>query len=69
MENNDKDKSTWVYTDIVKDHFKNPRNIWTKDDTFVPDGEGEVGAISCGDQMKIGITVKDNKITKLRRSH
>ena len=66
MENNDSKKSNWVYTDIVKDHFKNPRNIWKKEDTFEPDGVGEVGAISCGDQMKIGITVKDDKITKLK---
>ncbi|MGH4036937.1 MAG: iron-sulfur cluster assembly scaffold protein [Sphaerochaeta sp.] len=66
MDYKDQIKAGWVYTDIVKDHFKNPRNIWKKDDDFQPDGEGEVGAISCGDQMKIGIKVKDGKITKLK---
>jgi nitrogen fixation NifU-like protein len=61
-----KSSGNWVYTDIVKDHFKNPRNIWKKDDNFAPDGVGKVGAISCGDQMEIGIKVKDGVIEDLK---
>ncbi|MCH3917881.1 MAG: iron-sulfur cluster assembly scaffold protein [Spirochaetia bacterium] len=56
----------WVYTDIVKDHFMNPRNIWKREEHFEPDGVGEVGSLACGDQMRIGIQVKDDKIVKLR---
>lgn len=56
----------WVYTDVVKDHFMNPRNIWRKEDDFEPDGVGEVGSLACGDQMRIGIKVKDNKIEDIR---
>lgn len=58
--------SDWVYTDTVKDHFVNPRNIWKKDENFEPDGMGEVGSLACGDQMRVGIKVADDKITALR---
>ncbi len=56
----------WVYTDTVKDHFMNPRNLWKEGEDFVPDGVGEVGSLACGDQMRVGIKVKDDKITDLR---
>lgn len=58
--------SQWVYTDTVKDHFMNPRNIWERGDVFTPDGEGEVGSLACGDQMKIGIKVEDGIIVDLK---
>ena len=45
----------WVYTDTVKDHFMNPRNIWKDDEDFSADGTGEVGSLACGDQMRVGI--------------
>ncbi|MDY4889071.1 MAG: iron-sulfur cluster assembly scaffold protein [Sphaerochaetaceae bacterium] len=56
----------WVYTDTVKDHFINPRNIWRKEDEFEPDGFGEVGSLACGDQMRVGIKVADGKISDIR---
>ena len=58
--------SEWVYTDTVKDHFMNPRNIWKEDEDFTPDGVGEVGSLACGDQMRVGIKVKDGRIADLR---
>lgn len=56
----------WVYTDVVKDHFMNPRNIWKKDENWEPDAFGEVGSLACGDQMRVGIIVKDDKISDIR---
>ena len=56
----------WVYTDTVKDHFMNPRNLWKEGEDFQPDGVGEVGSLACGDQMRVGIKVMDGKISDLR---
>lgn len=56
----------WVYTDTVKDHFMNPRNLWKKEENWEPDAMGEVGSLACGDQMRVGIIVKDDKIADLR---
>ena len=52
----------WAYTDIVKDHFLNPRNFLMGDEEkFKADGEGIVGNPICGDQMLVKIKVKKNK--------
>lgn len=56
----------WVYTDTVKDHFINPRNIWIKDENWQEDAFGEVGSLACGDQMRVGIKVSDDKIADIR---
>jgi len=59
--------ASWVYSDIVKEHFLNPRNFLMGDETAYPhDAEGIVGNPVCGDQMKMFIKVKDNKITDLK---
>ena len=53
----------WQYTKIVKDHFFHPRNL-VLDLSDVADfnAEGEVGSAVCGDQMKIFLKIKNNKI-------
>ncbi|MCR5761424.1 MAG: iron-sulfur cluster assembly scaffold protein [Sphaerochaetaceae bacterium] len=56
----------WVYTDVVKDHFMNPRNIWEKNEDWEPDAFGEVGSLACGDQMRVGIKVFNDKIVDIR---
>jgi NifU-like protein len=56
----------WVYTDTVKDHFMNPRNIWRKEENWEPEGVGEVGSLACGDQMRVGIKVADGKVADIR---
>lgn len=40
----------WEYTDSVKDHFLNPRNVGEVEN---PDGVGEVGSLACGDALKL----------------
>ncbi len=57
--------SAWMYTDKVKDHFFNPRNLLENaheidEDTY--DGYGQVGSPACGDMMKLWIKVEDDKI-------
>lgn len=47
---------SWAYTDTVKDHFVNPRNV-LKDDAYQEDGRGIVGNVQCGDEMLVVIKV------------
>ena len=54
--------SGWLYTDTVKDHFTNPRNILEDEDSYKDDGKGLIGNIRCGDQMLVAIKVADNRI-------
>ncbi|RKX76296.1 MAG: iron-sulfur cluster assembly scaffold protein [Spirochaetes bacterium] len=56
-------KLDWVYSDIVKDHFMNPRNILEDEESYQADGEGLAGNIKCGDQMLMVIKVEDGRIT------
>lgn len=59
----------WVYTDIVKDHFLNPRNFLMGDESkFKCDAVGLVGNPICGDQMKMFIKVdkETDTITDIR---
>jgi nitrogen fixation NifU-like protein len=57
------DRMDWVYTDIVKDHFMNPRNVLEDEASYEEDGKGIVGNIKCGDQMMMVIKVKDDAIS------
>ena len=66
VKSQDNSKS-WFYTDTVKDHFFNPRNLVKKDDEInVKDynGVGMVGSPACGDMMKIWIKVDENEVIK-----
>lgn len=52
-----------LYSEVVMDHFMNPRNVGTIEN---PDGVGEVGNAKCGDIMKIYIKVDNNIITDVK---
>ncbi|MBR3139012.1 iron-sulfur cluster assembly scaffold protein [Candidatus Saccharibacteria bacterium] len=57
----------WVYSEKVKDHFLNPRNFLMGDESkFKYDAMGLVGNPICGDQMKMYIKVKNDKISDIR---
>ena len=47
----------WEYTDKVKDHFLNPRNVGVMEDA---DGVGEVGSIACGDALTFYFKLDEN---------
>jgi len=49
----------WEYTDLVKEHFLNPRNVGEVEHA---DGTGDVGSLACGDALKLTIKVDDKGI-------
>jgi NifU-like protein len=53
----------WDYTDKVKDHFLNPRNVGEIENA---DGVGEVGSLACGDALKLTIKVEESRIVDAR---
>lgn len=58
---------TWVYSDIVKEHFFSPKNLLmreAKEGEF--DGVGEVGSAACGDMMWVGIKIEDDRIVDMK---
>ncbi|MCX6782148.1 MAG: iron-sulfur cluster assembly scaffold protein [Candidatus Magasanikbacteria bacterium] len=65
-----KDGDGWLYSDIVKDHFFNPRNFMRYDEEgkFLSNAMGRVGSPACGDEMVLWLKIdpKSEKITDCR---
>ena len=53
----------WEYTDKVKEHFLNPKNVGEISDA---DGVAEVGSMACGDALKLTFKVEEGKISDAR---
>jgi NifU-like protein len=51
----------WEYTDKVKDHFLNPRNVGVVEEA---DGVGEVGSLACGDALKLTFKLDETQRIK-----
>lgn len=54
----------WEYTDAVREHFLNPRNVGEIKDA---DAVGEVGSLACGDALKLYLKIdKDERIVEAK---
>ncbi|MFA7461887.1 MAG: iron-sulfur cluster assembly scaffold protein, partial [Anaerovoracaceae bacterium] len=51
------------YSDLVIDHFTNPRNVGEIPDA---DGIGEVGNMKCGDIMRMYLKIKDDVVEDVK---
>ena len=52
-----------LYSEIVMDHFRNPRNVGVIENA---DGVGEVGNAKCGDIMKIYLRIENDIIVDVK---
>ena len=52
-----------LYSEKVMDHFMNPRNVGTIEDSS---GVGEIGNAKCGDIMKIYLKIENNIIVDVK---
>jgi nitrogen fixation NifU-like protein len=52
-----------TYSELVMEHFKNPRNVGIIEDA---DGVGKVGNPVCGDLMEMFIKVEDERIVDVK---
>ena len=52
-----------LYSEIVMDHFRNPRNVGFIEGA---DGVGEVGNAKCGDIMKIYLKIEQDTIADVK---
>ena len=51
-----------AYSEKVIDHYENPRNVGSFDNSDESVGSGMVGAPACGDVMKLQIKVNNEGI-------
>jgi len=52
-----------MYSQVVIEHFTNPRNVGTIENA---DGFAQVGSPVCGDMMELYIKVEDDKIADIK---
>ena len=47
----------WEYSEIVKEHYKNPKNVGSIENA---DAIGEAGALACGDALKLYLKIEND---------
>jgi nitrogen fixation NifU-like protein len=52
-----------MYTDIVQEHFEQPRNVGVIDNA---DADAEVSNPACGDIMRLYVRIEDNRIVEAK---
>ena len=52
----------WEYSDKVKEHYKNPKNVGSIENA---DAIGEAGALACGDKLKIYLKLTTKALLKM----
>ena len=66
----DKEGKAWLYTDVVKDHFFNPKNLLKhgEEKDYKADATGRVGSPACGDEMVLWLKIdkKSETITECK---
>jgi len=60
------DAFAWLYSDVVKEHFTNPKNVFNPEDGFVPNAQGVTGNIKCGDEMMFLLHIENDVIVDAR---
>ncbi|HCF05729.1 MAG TPA: iron-sulfur cluster assembly scaffold protein [Desulfomicrobiaceae bacterium] len=53
----------WVYSDTVRDHFLNPRNVLRDENPEDFDAVGRTGNVKCGDEMVVYLKVDPEALT------
>ena len=53
----------WEYTEKVKEHFLNPRNVGIIENA---DGVGEVGSLACGDALTLYFKLNEDRIADVK---
>jgi nitrogen fixation protein NifU and related proteins len=51
----------WAYSDEVKEHFTNPKNILKDMEESEFDGKGVEGNVKCGDEMMVFVKIDKDK--------
>ncbi|MFQ6133445.1 MAG: Fe-S cluster assembly protein NifU [Armatimonadota bacterium] len=49
----------WEYSETLKDHFYNPRNVGEIED---PDADAQVGSLTCGDALRLMLKLDENEV-------
>lgn len=62
-----RDGTGWLYSDIVKEHFFNPKNFmrYGEESKFKHSATGKVGSPACGDEMVIWLKI-DSKSERIK---
>ena len=50
----------WEYSETVKEHYKNPKNVGSIENA---DAIGQAGALACGDQLKLYLKIDNGIVT------